>query len=109
MRPRRGAYERANLSAETIAAIDRTITARLKWNRAGVPALRTNGIEHSTLTTVVSGVAFTGIAAGLTALRFIGKAFLREKLLLAGSKGELLAAILAGDGLVLKHVIPLLC
>lgn len=111
MRPRRGAHERENLSTETIAAVDGTVTARLKRNLAGLPAFRTDGIEHSTgaAATAVAGVALTGIAAGLTTLGLIGKALLCEELLLTGSKGELLTAILAGDSFVLKHVIPLLC
>lgn len=107
MRPRRGACAKYNLFAETIAAIEGAVATGLKGHPAGLAALGANGVEHGALTAAVAGIALTSYAAGLATLGLVGKAFLREKLLLAGSKGELLAAILANDGLVLKHVIPL--
>ena len=107
MRPRRGACARCNLFAETIAAVEGAVATGLKGHPAGLAALGANSVEHGTLTAAVAGVALTSNAAGLAPLGLVGKALLCEKLLLAGSKGELLAAILANHGLVLKHVIPL--
>jgi hypothetical protein len=109
MRPRRGASARLNLSAETIAAVDGAISTRFKGNFAGLPALGAGGIEHLTGAAIsTTCISLTRIAAGFATLRFIGKAFLREKLLLSGRKDKLLAAILTDDGFVLKHVVPLL-
>lgn len=98
------------LFPKTIAAIDGTVTARLKGNLAGLAALGTYGIVHGALTASAVGgatAAFAGIAAGLAALGLVGKTFFREKFLLAGREGEVLAAILAGDRFVLVHEIPL--
>ena len=97
------------LSAETIAAVHRTVVAGLEGHLAGLAALGANSVIHlaaATLTT--AGVAFACIAAGLAALRLVGEALFSKELLFAGCEGELLSAILADDSFVLKHVIPLL-
>jgi len=93
------------LSTETIAAINGAVATRLEGNLTRLSALRAYGIEHGTRTAAITGVALAGATAALATLGLVIKAFFCEKLLLAGSKGELLAAILADDGFVLKHVI----
>ncbi len=108
MRPKRGAYGRNRLFTKTIAAIDGAVSSGLEGYAATLAALGTHGVKHRTLTAAAARVTLAGIAAGFTTLGFIGKAFFCEKFLLAGSKGEFLAAILADDGFVLKHEIPLL-
>ena len=107
MRPRRDAFKKICLFTKTVAAIDGAVSLGLKRYAATLAALGTHGVKHRTLATSAASVALTGIAAGLTTLGLVGKAFLCEKLLLTGSKGEFLAAILADDSFVLKHVIPL--
>ncbi|CAB1249880.1 protein of unknown function [Ruminococcaceae bacterium BL-4] len=49
----------------------------------------------------------TCFAAFWATLGLISKAFLSKKLLLSSSKGEILTAILADEGFVLIHIIPL--
>ena len=106
MRPRRDAQERDDLSAETIAAVDGAVAGGLERHTAGLATLGAHGVKHFAGAAAITGAALLGVAAGLAALGLIGKALLGEKLLLAGSEGELVPAILADDGLVLKHVIP---
>ena len=109
MRLRRGASKGCGLFTETIAAIDRTISARLKRNFASFSATCADGIEHLTVAAISApGVFLPSVAAGFATLRFVCKAFLSEKLLFAGSESELLSAILTNDSFVLKHEIPLL-
>jgi hypothetical protein len=103
-----GAVESDNLSslAEALAAVDRTVIARLEGNLAGLAALSTNCIIHLT------GAAITAAASAchtacLAALGLIGKAFFCIKFLLTSSKGEFLSAIFADERLVFVHVIPL--
>lgn len=94
------------LSAEAIAAIDGTVVARLEGNFAGGAAGCANGIVHGAILST-GGIALSGVAAGLTALGFVGETLLGVKLLLSSSEGELLAAIFADDNFVLEHEIPL--
>mgnify|MGYP003512718953 CR=1 FL=1 len=104
MRLRRGASKGCGLFTETIAAIDRTISARLKRNFASFSATCADGIEHLAIAAISApGVFLPSVAAGFATLRFVRKTFFGEKLLLVGSKGEFLSAIFADDGLVAVH------
>jgi hypothetical protein len=102
------------VTSEAIAAHDRTVGAGLEWNLTGLPTLCANRIVHlaggivtvSAVAGTAIGVSFTSNPAGFATLRFIRKAFLGEKLLFGGSKGEFLSAIFADDGLVVVHLIP---
>jgi hypothetical protein len=102
------------VASETIAAHDRTVGAGLEWDLAGLPARCAYRIVHlaGCIVTVAAiagtaiGVTLTCNPAGFATLRFIRKAFLGEKLLFVGSKGEFLSAIFADDGLVVVHLIP---
>ena len=49
----------------------------------------------------------TCVAARLAALRLVGEALFSIELLLSGSEGEFLSAILADQSLVVVHEIPL--
>lgn len=96
------------LFPETITAINCTVIARLKGNFALTSAGRADGIEHLAVICIVStGIALASVTTGLAALGLIVKAFFRKEFLIFGSKGELLAAILARDCFVFKHEIPL--
>jgi len=96
------------LSSEAVATINGTVVARFKRDLAGVAALCTNCSVHLTGVAIAAGVvAFACIATGFAALGFIGKALFCKKLLLAGGESELLSAIFADDGFVVKHLIPL--
>lgn len=97
------------LSSETVAAIYRAVIAGLKRNLAGLSAICTNCIVHLTRTAVAARITviLAFVAAGLTALGLVCEAFFSIKLLLAGGKSEFLSAILADEGLVIKHVKPL--
>jgi hypothetical protein len=92
-------------SAEAIAAINGTVGAGLKRNLAGLAASGANCVVHLTAAAVT--VLLPRVPAGLAALRLVGEALLRVKLLLAGSESEFLAAILADDDFVVVHEIPL--
>jgi len=95
-------------TAEAIAAIDGTISARLEGNLAGLAAGSANGVIHLTAAAIAAaGALLARVAARLAALRLVGKALLSVKLLLTGSKNEFFAAILADECLVVVHPIPL--
>ena len=93
--------------AEAVAAVDRAIVAGLKGHLAGLAALGAHSVIHLAGSTVGTGDAFAGIAAGFAALGLIGEALLGVKLLLTGGENEFLSAILADQGLVSVHEIPL--
>lgn len=102
----RGFCEREYLSIlEALAAVNRTIVARLERNLARLTAACTYCIKH--LTCLNSACILTGIAARLATLRLICEAFFSIKFLLTGSENEFLSAILADQCLVVVHEIPL--
>ena len=98
-------------ASEAVAAVDRFVTARLERNLASLPAFRANCVKHHALSAVIAASVVTRmllcISARLAALGFVGETLFGVELLLAGSKGELLSAIFADDGLVAVHEIPL--
>ena len=92
------------LSSEAVAAINRAIITGFERNLAGIAALCANCTVHLTGAAIATRVvAFACIATGLATLGFIRKALLCKKLLLAGGESELLSAIFADDGFVVKH------
>ena len=93
------------LFSEAVAAENRLVAAGLERNLAGLSALGADRVVH--LAGAVVTVVLPCHPAGLAALGFVGEAFLGVKLLLAGCKREFLSAILADDGFVAKHEIPL--
>jgi hypothetical protein len=101
-----GRFFEIRLSSEAIAAVDRTISAGLEGDLAGLSACGANRIIHLTAA-AVSSASLACVAAGLAALRLVCEAFLGVKLLLAGSKHEFFSAILADQGLVVEHIVPL--
>lgn len=106
--PERDAASNCYLSTEAIAAVDRTVVARLERNFARLATFGAHSVEHFAGTAVTTtGITLAGVAAGLAALRLIGETLFSEKLLLAGGECELLPAIFADDNFVLEHVIPL--
>ena len=96
---------RRELSAEAIAAIHRSVAARLERNLAGASAISADCVKHHALFAATGALLARG-AAIFAALRFVGEPFFREELLLAGGEGEVLPAIFADDDFVAKHVIP---
>jgi hypothetical protein len=98
-------FEVTYLSSETVAAINRAIGAGLERNLAGLSAGGADCVVH--LAASAACILLACSSAGLAALRLVSEAFLRVKLLLAGSKGEFLAAILADDDFVVVHLLPL--
>ena len=78
----------------------------LEGNLAGVAALGAGCVIHLTCA-ALSALGLTVCTASLTSLRLVGETLLCVKFLLAGSKGELLSAILADQNLVVVHEIPL--
>jgi hypothetical protein len=89
-----------SLVREAFAAINRTIFPGLEWDFAGLAARGTHSVEHFALR---SAVAFTGIAAGLTSLRFIGESFFLEKVLFACCEHKILSAVFTCDSFVLMN------
>lgn len=89
--------------AETIAAVNRTVVARLERNAAGLATGSADCLEHLASAAIATRVLLASVAAGLAALRFVGEAFFREEFLLTRGKGEFLPAILADDDLVVVH------
>jgi hypothetical protein len=97
------------VASEAIAALNRSVSGWLEWNLTGLTTVCANCVEHLARCSVAgtaAGVTLTSNPAGFATLRFIRKALFGVKLLLAGSKGEFLAAIFAGNGLVVVHLIP---
>jgi hypothetical protein len=85
---------------ETIAAIYRFVTAGLKGNRGRLAAsVADRGVHlpvRTALIAAAAGLFLPGGPAGGATTGLIGESFLGEELLLAGSKGEVVPAILAG-------------
>ena len=88
------------LSSETVATINWTVITGLEGHLAVASAIGTGGIEHFSFN---ARIAFSCIAAGLTALRLIGKALFCKKLLLVCGKSKFYATVFAHDCLVLIH------
>ena len=97
------------LLLETITAIDRAIFARKKWNRRLFSAGGADGfvlLAASTTRALIGGLAVTaGLAALWTTAGGVCQAFACKKLLLAGSKREILATITAGEDAVLVALV----
>ena len=93
--------------SETVAAVNRTVGAGLEGNLALLAALGANGVKHLTLAALAGSVlsCHTAISA---ALGLVGETFFSVKLLLSGSESEFLSAILADQGLVFVHLVPLI-
>lgn len=85
-----------------IATIYRAVVAGRYRNFAFLAAVCTDSVVHCSGASLTAAV-FTGIAAILAALRFVGKAFFSIELLLSGSKGKVLSAFGADKGFVFKH------
>src|SRR5699024_1130532 len=77
---------------KALAAVDRTVLARLERHLAGLAAAGADSVVHLALGAVG---ALHGGAAVLAAFGFVLKAALGVELLLAGSPDELFAAVLA--------------
>jgi len=86
--------------SEALAAVDRTVFARLEGHLAGLAAACANGVEHLALTT---GSVLAGIAACLAALGLVLETTACVELLLTGGPNELFAAIFAYQSLVFVH------
>jgi hypothetical protein len=93
--------------AEAVAAVDGTVVAGLEGDLAGLAALSADSFEHLAGGRVGAGHTLAGITAGLATLGLVGEAFLSVELLLTGGENEFLSAILADQGLVSVHGIPL--
>jgi len=86
-----------------IAAINRSVAARLKRHFGVLAAGGAFHGEHLTLTTGSTiAVGFPCLTARGTALRLVGIAFSLEELLFVSAKGEVCTAIGAGELFVLK-------
>lgn len=99
------------LALEALAAVDRLVATRLERHLCLLTALRAGHAEHlarraRTIPRPVKRAAavvarrpigFARTPAIRAPARFVLKSFLREELLLAGSKGKFLAAIDAGQ------------
>lgn len=85
---------------EALAAIYRTVFTGLEGNLCLCSAGCTGGCKHLSL---FSGSVFTGVAAGLAALRLVDEAFSLVEFLLTGGKHKFGTAFLADKGFVFKH------
>ena len=99
-------YRGVDLSAEAVAAVNGTITARFKRNLAGTSAICADGVKHHSLFASAGRSLLARGAAIFAALRLVGEPFFRKKFLLAGGEGEVLSAIFADDDFVAKHELP---
>jgi hypothetical protein len=104
---------------ETVAAVNRFVSARLERNFGRSSALAANRLEHLALTSAATAAAVTtaGIATAATGrtlsltgsaaigatVWFVLKAFGGEKFLLSGAKGELRVTIRASQDLISVH------
>jgi len=91
------------LLSEAIAAVDGTIAARFEGNLAGTAATGADCVEHLA-GFAAAGILLTGGAARLATLRLVGETLLGVEFLLAGSEGEVLAAVFADQSFVAEHV-----
>ena len=78
---------------------------RLEGNLTRSTALGANGVIHLTRA-AFAAVGLAVCKASLASLGLVGEALFCEKLLLAGSKGEFLSAILADQYFVAVHCLP---
>jgi len=92
--------------SEAIAAVNRTVGAGLKGNLALLAALGANGVKHLTFAALTVSI-LSCHAAISAALRLVSETFFSVELLLTCSKSEFLSAILADEGLVFVHLVPL--
>jgi len=101
--------EDRNARGETGAAVDGTIAARAERNRrrdAALGADRLEGRPRCAGTSLDRALRTPRLTAVTAALRLILKAFVREELLLAACKNELIPAIFAGQNLVFQSSEP---
>ena len=91
------------LRFETIAAIHGTISAGLERNLSLTSAAIADDRVHLPGSTAITVLCATRGTAGRAAAGLILEALLREKFLFAGRENEFVAAITAGQGLVLVH------
>ena len=91
---------------EALAAVNGAIVVRLERNLALLAALGTNCVEQLAGSSLTAA-SLTGVAAITASLGLVGEALLGVELLLAGGENEFASAILADNGLVSVHVIPL--
>ncbi len=95
----------AALSLEAIRAVDRLFAGGLEGHLAGFATGGASGLEHfagaTAAATATSAAETTGsfalCAAIRAAARGVGEAFFGMKFLLAGSKGEIVAALAASQ------------
>ena len=91
---------------EALAAVDGTVVVRLERNLALLTAVGAGSVEHLAGRSLTA-LSLTGVAAITASLGLVGEALLGVELLLAGGENEFASAILADNGLVSVHVIPL--
>jgi hypothetical protein len=95
--------------AEAVVAVDGAIIVGLKGNLAGLTALGANSVEHlAGRSSTLTALCLAGIAAIAASLGLVGEALLCVELLISGGENEFASAILADNGLVSVHGIPLL-
>ena len=92
-------------SVKALAAVNGTILTGLERNLTFLAAGCANCVIHLALASVAAG-CLAGVAAGLATKRLVGETLFSIELLLSGSEGELLSAILADQNLVVVHEIP---
>ena len=92
---------------EALAAVDGTIVVRLEGNLALLAAVGAGSVEHLAGGSLAA-LSLAGVAAITASLGLVGEALLGVELLLAGGENEFASAILADNGLVSVHCIPLL-
>ena len=91
------------LRFEALTAVDGAISAGLERHLSLAAATVADDGVHLPGSTTVAALGTTGSTAGRAAARLILEALLSEELLLAGRKNEFVAAVTAGQGLVLVH------
>ena len=91
------------LCFEALSAVNGTISAGLERNLGFAAAAVTDHSVHLAGSTTVAVLGTTGSAAGGAAAGLILEALLREKFLFAGRENKFVAALTAGQGLVLVH------
>ena len=91
------------LSGIALTAVDGTISTGLERNLGLAAAAVTDHCEHLAGSTTVSVLSTAGSTAGRAAAGLILETLLREEFLFAGRENEFVAAITAGQGLVLVH------
>jgi hypothetical protein len=94
--------------AEAVVAVDGAVVARLEGNLAGLAALSANSLEHlASRSSALTTLCLASVAAIAASLGLVGEALLSVELLISGGENEFASAILADNGLVSVHVIPL--